>query len=75
MEWWRLRSEFQKQLSVPSNVRSFLPDVDEITREFVENLEANKVIDMMPELARLNLECKFEKPKTEFDYGNILNKF
>ncbi|KAL5291061.1 CYP302A1 family protein [Megaselia abdita] len=55
-EWWRLRSELQKELSVPKNVRSFLMDVDDITNEFVNHLESDIVINMLPELARLNLE-------------------
>ncbi|XP_037044691.1 cytochrome P450 302a1, mitochondrial isoform X1 [Bradysia coprophila] len=59
-EWWRIRSEFQKGLSSPTNVRSFLSVTDDITDEFVINLEDTRVNDdvpdFLPTLARLNLE-------------------
>lgn len=59
-EWWRIRSEFQKGLSSPSNVRSFLPDTDEITKEFASKLVDTQIGDDVPDflviLSRLNLE-------------------
>ncbi|XP_055378532.1 cytochrome P450 302a1, mitochondrial [Condylostylus longicornis] len=55
-EWWRIRSEFQKELSIPKNVRTFLPDIDNVTKEFIMNLKSDEIIDILPELARLNLE-------------------
>lgn len=62
-EWWRLRSEFQKGLSSPSNVRNFLPDTDNITNEFVSKIMdtsvEKEVPDFMLMLLRLNLERKF----------------
>lgn len=59
-EWWRIRSEFQKSLSSPKNVKNLLPDMDDITKEFLtlrqpENLKSSE-INFMDELARLNLE-------------------
>lgn len=56
-EWWRLRSELQKEISAPKSVRSFLPEVDEVTKEFLEFLPKAENVDMLPKLARLNLEC------------------
>lgn len=62
LEWWRMRSEFQKALSSPKQAKNFVPDADEITNEFVKNIkttEATKEVpDFLPELARLNLERK-----------------
>ncbi|XP_055841137.1 cytochrome P450 302a1, mitochondrial [Episyrphus balteatus] len=55
-EWWRLRSELQKELSAPKNVRSFLMDVDKITHEFLDVLPVQSEFNLLPELARLNLE-------------------
>ena len=59
-EWWRLRSEFQKGLSSPQQVKHFLPFSDEITKEFVKKIKVtaadDDVKDFLPELARLNLE-------------------
>lgn len=63
-EWWRLRSEFQKGLSSPNHVRQFLSDSDAITKQFVSHVQAtctnnpNEIEDFLPELSRLNLECK-----------------
>lgn len=56
-EWWRLRSEFQKGLSSPKHVRSFLPDVDVVTNDFVDDLKTDCIVDLLPEISRLNLEC------------------
>lgn len=61
-EWWRIRSEFQKGLSSPSNVRSFLSDTDDIIKEFANKLEDTQVDEVVPDflviLSRLNLERK-----------------
>lgn len=56
-----LRSEFQKGLSSPQNVRNLLPQTDDITNEFIKALEAqmdseNTIKDMVPELERFSLE-------------------
>lgn len=62
-EWWRLRSEFQKGLSAPQHIRQFLTDSDAITKEFIECIDETKpnvtVPNVLPELSKLNLECKF----------------
>uniref|UniRef100_A0A1B0B7U0 Cytochrome P450 302a1, mitochondrial n=1 Tax=Glossina palpalis gambiensis TaxID=67801 RepID=A0A1B0B7U0_9MUSC len=55
-EWWRLRSELQKEISAPKSVRSFLPDVDEVTKEFLHYLPKNQSFDALPKISRLNLE-------------------
>lgn len=63
-EWWRLRSEFQKGLSSPNHIRQFLNDADAITKQFVSQVKPtclnnpNEIEDFLPELSRLNLECK-----------------
>lgn len=59
-EWWRLRSEFQKGLSAPKHIRQFLSNADAITREFVTQIQPKNIEteDFLPELSRLNLECK-----------------
>lgn len=61
-EWWKLRSELQKGLSSVQNVRNFLPYADKITTELLDSIEKklpedNVVVDMLPEISRLNLEC------------------
>ncbi|EDW39453.1 GL17063 [Drosophila persimilis] len=59
-EWWRLRSQLQKELSAPKSVRNFIPQVDGVTREFLtflrESSDDGDAIDMLPKLTRLNLE-------------------
>lgn len=55
-EWWRLRKELQKEMSAPKNVRSFLLDVDKITHEFLDVLPMKSEFNLLPQLARLNLE-------------------
>uniref|UniRef100_A0A6E8VP05 Cytochrome P450 n=1 Tax=Anopheles coluzzii TaxID=1518534 RepID=A0A6E8VP05_ANOCL len=62
-EWWKIRSELQKGLSSPQNVRNFLPATDKITKEFVTRLRAQMepgksilIEDFMPLVSRLNLE-------------------
>ena len=61
-EWWRLRSEFQHGLSRPQNVRSYLPQTDEIIQEFVNQCKewprSADDTDFLVELSRLFLECK-----------------
>lgn len=64
-EWWKLRSELQKGLSSPKNVRNFLPLSDEIVTDFVNALprqfdQNNQIAEMLNELNLLNLEllCK-----------------
>ncbi|XP_034655210.1 cytochrome P450 302a1, mitochondrial [Drosophila subobscura] len=59
-EWWRLRSQLQKELSAPKSVRNFIPQVDGVTREFLAFLRESScdgdAVDMLPKLTRLNLE-------------------
>ncbi|XP_075164365.1 cytochrome P450 302a1, mitochondrial isoform X2 [Haematobia irritans] len=55
-EWWRLRSELQKEISAPKSVRSFLMAVDKVTKEFLRFLPKSQDMDILPHLARLNLE-------------------
>lgn len=62
-EWWRLRSELQKGLSSPNHVKQFLSHSDVITKEFIVQIKpavaGEEVPDVLPELSRLNLECKW----------------
>ncbi|XP_002009150.3 cytochrome P450 302a1, mitochondrial [Drosophila mojavensis] len=59
-DWWRLRSQLQKELSAPRSVRNFVREVDAVTQEFLtfleQSVEAGAAIDMLPKLTRLNLE-------------------
>lgn len=60
-EWWRIRSELQKGLSKPQNVRNFLPDADATVQQFMKTLpqqfdENQEIDEMLNELSRLNLE-------------------
>ncbi|KAJ6640669.1 Cytochrome P450, mitochondrial, partial [Pseudolycoriella hygida] len=86
-EWWRLRSEFQKGLSSPNDVKSFLPAVNEITVEFLNNLEDTRTNEDIPDflaiLSRLNLEliCRIvfdvrmnSFSKAELDSGSRSSK-
>ena len=63
-EWWRLRSVFQHGLSRPQNVRSYLPQTDEIILEFVNNVKSWPLSadhnDFSSETSRLFLECKLQ---------------
>lgn len=60
-EWWHLRAELQKGLSSPAHVRRMLAETEDITREFLESSVGRGggekgVLDVLPELSRLNLE-------------------
>lgn len=60
-EWWKIRSELQKGLASPKNVRNFLPQADEIVKEFVEQLPRRfdarqEIRETLDEISRLNLE-------------------
>lgn len=56
-EWWRIRQELQRGLSSPQHVRQLLSETERITREFISDVvPADREVDVMPELARLNLE-------------------
>lgn len=64
-EWFRIRSEFQRGLSAPASVRNFLPETNLIVKEFVANIKSstalmneNEIQDFLPDLSRLNLECR-----------------
>ena len=58
-EWWRLRSAFQRSLSHIQNIRSFLPETDQVICEFINTcIEPGKTKDFLPSLCRLYLECK-----------------
>ncbi|XP_050733401.1 probable cytochrome P450 301a1, mitochondrial isoform X2 [Eriocheir sinensis] len=37
-EWWRVRSKVQTPMMKPKNVASYLPQVDQITLEFIERM-------------------------------------
>lgn len=76
-DWWKVRCEVQKGLSAPKNVRNFLPNSDEIVKEFLETLpnhfDANNVVDeMLDELSRLNFELTikvvFDKRMNSFSH-------
>ncbi|XP_023301139.2 cytochrome P450 302a1, mitochondrial [Lucilia cuprina] len=69
-EWWRLRSELQKEISAPKSVRSFLLEVDEVTKEFIDYVPKNENIDILPKLTRLNLELT-----CLITFGERLNSF
>ncbi|KAG5677094.1 hypothetical protein PVAND_006877 [Polypedilum vanderplanki] len=60
-KWWELRSQFQKHISSPKNVRNILPSTNQVTREFIEMLaskfDANNTIqDMVTEFDRFSFE-------------------
>lgn len=80
-EWWRLRSEFQKGLSSPGHIRQFLCNSDAITKEFVSQMKprphpTQDSDDFLPELSRLNLECKYIHPFIHrFDLNLLLFHF
>lgn len=60
-EWWSLRSELQKPLSSPKNVKNFLPDSDQIIKDFVHQLPEiypRSDRDFLDVLSRLYLECE-----------------
>lgn len=62
-EWWKLRSEFQKGLSAPHCARQFFKSADQITSEFCHHINeiASDCKDFLPEISRLNLECKYNE--------------
>ncbi|XP_046475935.1 cytochrome P450 302a1, mitochondrial [Neodiprion pinetum] len=55
-DWWRIRREFQKGLSRPQNVRSYLQETDEVIGEFIQFSTQSKHEDFLPVLSRLYLE-------------------
>uniref|UniRef100_A0A336KNN7 CSON013431 protein n=1 Tax=Culicoides sonorensis TaxID=179676 RepID=A0A336KNN7_CULSO len=55
-EWYDLRSEFQKGLSSPQNVRQFLPLADEVVKEFINEQRSGFILDYLNDIERLNLE-------------------
>lgn len=59
-EWYGLRSELQKGLSSPANVKAFLATADSVVREFLDDRlkDFSFVPDFLGDLERLNLECK-----------------
>ena len=67
-EWWRLRTEIQKEISAPKSVRSFLSQVDEVTKEFLEFLPKNESVNILPKLTRLNLERKYVYMQDKNEY-------
>lgn len=71
-----MRSELQKELSAPKSVRSFLLEVDEVTKEFLQFIDTNKIVDILPKLTRLNLECKYDYLKlNEINFNKCLFNF
>ena len=58
-DWWRLRKEFQKDLSKPQNVINYIPDTDSTIIEFMRLSEKNEFEDTLPLLSRLFLERKY----------------
>lgn len=61
-EWWQLRSELQKGLSAPQNVRNFLQLADDVTLDFLDACVHDHffIPDFLPALDRLNLECELK---------------
>jgi ecdysteroid 25-hydroxylase CYP302A1 len=60
-EWWKLRSEFQKGLSSPQNVRNLLPQTDDMVREFISILPSRfddncTIRNFVDEIERFSLE-------------------
>jgi ecdysteroid 22-hydroxylase len=60
-EWWKIRSELQKGLSSPKNVRNFLSEAEATVKDFVEFLpkrfdENGEIKETLEELSRVYLE-------------------
>jgi ecdysteroid 22-hydroxylase len=60
-QWWKLRSEMQKGLSSPKNVRDFLPKADESVKDFMRYLpkafdENNEIDEFLEDLNRIYIE-------------------
>ncbi|XP_043269589.1 cytochrome P450 302a1, mitochondrial [Venturia canescens] len=55
-EWWRIRKEFQKDLSKPRCIVNYVESADEVVSEFVELCGRQKHEDLLPLLSRLFLE-------------------
>lgn len=67
-EWYRIRKEFQKDLSRPQIVVNHLESIDQIIQNFVDYCQRREDYDdFLPLLSRLFLESKFIQ--------NTLNKF
>ncbi|KAJ8669895.1 hypothetical protein QAD02_001154 [Eretmocerus hayati] len=52
-DWWRIRKEFQKDLSKPQNVVNYVSDTDEMARRFVEICKTRVTADTLPYLSRI----------------------
>nr|CAD7570881.1 unnamed protein product [Timema californicum] len=56
-EWLRLRSAFQRDLSRPNCVKTYLPAIDEVIQEFLNKITpGHNGNDFLPELSKLFLE-------------------
>ncbi|XP_014221136.1 cytochrome P450 302a1, mitochondrial [Trichogramma pretiosum] len=55
-DWWKLRKEFQKDLSKPQTVLQYIEDTDSAVNEFSRVCEKNDYEDALPLLSRLFLE-------------------
>ncbi|XP_066900946.1 cytochrome P450 302a1, mitochondrial [Halyomorpha halys] len=77
IEWWRLRSTFQKHIARVQDARFFLPRGEEIINDFVSTTLSNNYTseDFLPLLSRLYLELMwmfiFGKRLGSFDEINI----
>nr|CAD7394250.1 unnamed protein product [Timema cristinae] len=56
-EWLRLRSAFQRDLSRPNCVKTYLPAIDKVIQEFLNKITpGHNGNDFLPELSKLFLE-------------------
>lgn len=67
--WWKIRREFQKGLSRPQNVRSYLEETDKVVKEFLRISVQGRHEDFLPLLSRLYLECN-ETTHRIIDFSN-----
>ncbi|XP_011307740.1 cytochrome P450 302a1, mitochondrial [Fopius arisanus] len=76
-EWWRLRKEFQKDLSKPQSIVNYIGDIDKVMKKFISVCGPGFHRDLLPLLSRLYLELTclvvFDEPLDVFSEEQMLS--
>ncbi|XP_015116287.1 cytochrome P450 302a1, mitochondrial [Diachasma alloeum] len=74
-QWWKLRKEFQKDLSKPQNIVNYIEEIDKVMRKFISVCGPGFHRDLMSLLSRLYLELTclvvFDEPLDVFSEAQM----
>ncbi|XP_063975595.1 cytochrome P450 302a1, mitochondrial isoform X2 [Diachasmimorpha longicaudata] len=74
-QWWKLRKEFQKDLSKPQNIVNYIEEIDKVMRKFISVCGPGFHRDLMTLLSRLYLELTclvvFDEPLDVFSEAQM----